>query len=375
MVILFMSLYATTQLHYSIGMAGVVMALFGIGSLCGAFIGGKLTDKNGFYRVMYGSLILGGCMFLILGFLQNFYLVCLVTFLSSLFADAFRPSSTAAVGTYSTPETYTRSIGLVRLAINLGFTIGPAIGGFLAEFNYSLIFLVDGITCILAGVLVFYSFRNRKATKTEKTNNVDSQLSEQSPYRDSIYMVFSLFCFLYAVAFFQLICTLPLYYKTVHHLAEGQIGWLMALNGFLVVAVEMILIYKIEKSANSLTLIIGGSALLLLNYLVLPFAESMVLLVVSMVIISFSEMLAMPFMSSFLMQRAGLGNRGQYAAVYSLSWGLAQIVAPLLSTFFIENYGFTPLWYILAIISLCVVLGMFYVAGLLKTETKNNYSG
>ena len=60
MVLLFMSVYLTKEKHFSIPQAGIVMSMFGIGSLVGAFIGGKLVDRIGFYPILIWSLILSG---------------------------------------------------------------------------------------------------------------------------------------------------------------------------------------------------------------------------------------------------------------------------------------------------------------------------
>src|ERR1700710_307993 len=66
MVVPFMSIYCIQQLHFSILQAGVIMALFCVGSIAGAFAGGKLTDKFGFYDLQVGALLSGGIFFLVL---------------------------------------------------------------------------------------------------------------------------------------------------------------------------------------------------------------------------------------------------------------------------------------------------------------------
>src|ERR1700710_742830 len=73
MVVPFMSIYCIQQLHFSIIQAGTIIALFGVGSITGAFIGGKLTDRIGFYDLQVGALLIGGLLFLLLGYQRTFW--------------------------------------------------------------------------------------------------------------------------------------------------------------------------------------------------------------------------------------------------------------------------------------------------------------
>ncbi|MFL5747597.1 MAG: MFS transporter, partial [Niastella sp.] len=129
MVLPFMTIYLTSpKMGYSIGQAGFVMALFGLGAVTGGFLGGKLTDHIGFHKVQLITLGGGGIMFMVLGQMRSFPLICLFTFLLSMVNDAFRPANSTAIVAYSKEDTRTRSYALNRLAINLGWAVGSAIG-------------------------------------------------------------------------------------------------------------------------------------------------------------------------------------------------------------------------------------------------------
>ena len=121
MVIPFMTLYLTSPaMGYSVGQAGFVFGLFGAGAFFGAYFGGRLTDKIGFYPVQMITLTGGGVLFIVLGQMKTFPLICLFTFLLSFVNEAFRPANSTAIATYSKEENRTRSYSLNRLAINLG---------------------------------------------------------------------------------------------------------------------------------------------------------------------------------------------------------------------------------------------------------------
>src|SRR5688572_30047315 len=132
MVVPFMTLYLTSpEVGYSIGQAGIVFGLFGLGAFCGAYFGGKLTDKIGYYPVQLITLTGGGILFILLGQMKTYPLICIFTFLVSFVGEAFRPANSTAIAFYSSAENRTRSYALNRLAINIGWAVGSATGGVL----------------------------------------------------------------------------------------------------------------------------------------------------------------------------------------------------------------------------------------------------
>ena len=142
MVLLFTSLYMTRDLHFTIAEAGVVMSFYGIGSVLGSYAGGWLTDRKNFYDIMILSLISSGLILLLLLLVTSPVMLAAVIFIYAFTADLFRPANAAAIAAYSTSENRTRSVSLVRMAINLGFSVGPAAGGFIAlYFGYKWLFV------------------------------------------------------------------------------------------------------------------------------------------------------------------------------------------------------------------------------------------
>lgn len=359
MVLPFMTIYCTQALHFSIVQAGIIMGLFGFGSITGAFIGGKITDKYGFYDVQVGSLISAGFLFVFLGYQTNFYAICGSVYILSLCNDAFRPANSTAIAAYSTAENKTRSYSLNRLAVNLGWSFGGALGGFLAAHNYHLLFWVDGCTNLMSGLLLL-KIMPRSNYKTT-TNTIHSD-AKSSPYRDSVYVIFILLTILFATCFFQTFTIQPVFYKTKWHINEEVIGGLMALNGFLVAFVEMILISNLEGKRHPLRyiclgIILTGISLTFMN--LLPPAIWVATLVI--IVISFGEMYAMPFMNSFWIVRTNDYNRGQYAALYTMSWSTAQILAPIIGAQVIAIWGFTTLWWAMACVCLISAIGFFFL--------------
>ena len=345
MVIPFMSIYLTQpSMGYSIVQAGLVMGLFGLGAVCGGFLGGRLTDRIGFHRVQLVTLTGGGVLFMVLGQMKNYPLICLVTFLLSLINDAFRPANSTAIAHYSKEENRTRSYSLNRLSINLGWAVGGAIGGILASIDYHLLFWVDGATNLLAALLLRYFLA--KDPHPAAAHVAARGAVSSSAYKDKVYLQFIGLTVLFAGCFFQLFSTLPLYYKKVLQLPEYMIGLLMTMNGLLIAFFEMVLVFKLEGRRENLFYIFSGisvmgGAFLLLNLLPL----SVVTAFLFMGFLTVGEILAMPFMNSFWISRTGLSNRGQYAGLYTMAWSTAQVLGPIGGTQVAQHLSFRTLWW------------------------------
>ncbi len=359
MVLPFLSIYLREARGLTLEEVGIILSLFGAGSLVGSFLGGWLTDRVGSFAVQTGALIGGGICFLILKNIESFEGLAIGFFLTTVVTDSLRPANSTAVAQYAKKENLTRAYSLNRMATNLGFTIGPAIGGFLAAKNYDLLFYADGFSCIGAGLLFALYFLNlpkNQATKAEEIS--EPRVKPLPPWKDLSFMIFILLVAGYGTVFFQLFIGLPLYYREVYLLPEDQIGWLLALNGFMVFAVEMPLVAVLGNKV-SIKRVVGLGALFAgLGLIVLNITEGMIILVLSMILLSISEILAMPFMTTYTVQRADEKSRGRYLGMYSVGYSIAFIAAPAVGTFLIKYSGYTFLWYALGAFSILVALGL-----------------
>ena len=267
MVVPFLSLYLTESLEFSLSDVGWILSAFGMGSFVGSWLGGKLTDIIGYYKVMVLSLVISGFLFVWIQYLDTFYEIVFGIFILLTVADSFRPAMYVAVSAYSKPENKTRSITLIRLAINLGFSAGPALGGLIiVTLSYGGLFWIDGITCVLAGLLLLKVLHPKKSTTLDDVENENPV----SAYKDWTYLVFLLSMVLFGVAFLQYFSTIPLYYKDIHLLSEDKIGLLMAMNGLLICVFEMPLVKWLEDSGRSFVgLVLFGGILTMLSFVVL----------------------------------------------------------------------------------------------------------
>ena len=350
MVLPFLTVYLRQEMRYSIAEAGWEVGFFGIGAILGNFIGGKLTDKIGFYHVQFWSLFLNGLLFIVLGQMRTFWQIGSCMFIIGIVGEAFRPANAAAIANYSQPENRTRSYSLNRIAINLGFAIGPAVGGLLA-FQY--LFWADGITCMLAALLLRAALPAVIATN-KKEGGTKAQQSSSSVWKDHVYLRFTFFIFLSALSFLQMFSLLPVFFQEQLHLSKPVIGFVLALNGLIIVVIEMVLVFKLEGKRSPVQYISTGAFLIGLSYLVLnlPFPGLWIALL-AMVIITAGEMLMFPFVNTFWVSRSNEYNRGQYASLFAMSFALGQVLAPTFGSQIVEHSGYTLLWYV--VFGLCVV--------------------
>lgn len=371
MVIPFLSIYLTEELGLSLVQTGYVMVFFGLGSLGGSFLGGRLADWIGAYQTMFWSLILTGLGFYGLQYMDTFWSVSLSIFFLMIIADSYRPAVIAAMEVYSKPENRTRSFSLLRLAINLGYAVGPAAGGVLAHvYGYEWLFWIDGTTCILAGLTFRFLLQEKRRTKTveEKAEQKVAKAQAVSAYRDPFYLVFIGVTCLGAMVFIQLFSTIPVFFRQELHFSEATIGALMAMNGGVIFLIEMPMVYLLEKRYPSLGIVAGGVFLFGICYLLLNLGF-MAAVILGVLAITVGEIMNFPFANSFAMSYAPPARLGEYSGLYTMSFSLAHLLAPLLGMQIAEHFGFSVLWYTAFGVSIAILPGYRWL--LRRSEQQN----
>lgn len=355
MVVPFLSLYLTKDMGLTLEQVGWIMSCFGAGSIVGSWLGGRLTDRIGFYEVMVGSLLTSGLAFLALQYVRGAVPFGLAVFGLMVLSDGFRPAMFVAIRQYARPENRTRAVTLIRLAINLGFSLGPAIGGLIiTSWGYAGLFWVDGITCLLAMAMLVRWLPRKEAGAGEPPA---AHAAKASPYTDRPYLFFLFLVALISIPFLQYFSTVPLFYSAVHGLSEEYIGLMLGANGLLIFLVEMPLVKGCEDGRVPLFRILRGSVLLfVLSFVVLVTAPHVALLWVGIVLMTFGEMLNFPFMNRFAYERSERGAPGAYMALFTMSWSVAHIIGHTLGLHLVASVGYTTTWWFFTAL-LVVALG------------------
>ncbi|HMQ06413.1 MAG TPA: MFS transporter [Saprospiraceae bacterium] len=360
MVIPFLTIYATQVLHFPVVQAGMLTGAFGLGSVCGSWLGGWFSDKVGTYKVMAFSLLTGGAGLVSLALFKEFYSLLFAIFLVSTIADMLRPAMFSSVAIYSKPVNRTRAISLLRMAINLGISIGPAVGGFIAgTIGYTWLFIVDGITCIIAG-LVLLSFLDQKdrGDAIEK----DQQTQPVSVYSDWVFILFLLINLFNLTAFFQILSTVPLYFERVLGMTEIQIGLFFTLNGLIIFLFEMPIVYTMERRWKPVFWVITGALMIGFGFYVLLIpAHWLILFLGFSLLIGFGEIFNFPFANSIALNRGEKGSMGQYMGLYTMMFSVSFILAPLFGTQILDRFGFDTLWLTIGSLNVLSVIGFFWI--------------
>lgn len=373
MVLPFLSKYLKEDLGFSYSQVGWILVSFGCGSMVGSWLGGKLSDKIGFYRIMIFSLLVSGLGFFVLQTITNYYGLLLAIFLIMAVADMFRPAMFVSLGAYAKPENRTRALTLVRLAINLGFAAGPAMAGLLImNVGYKGLFWVDGTSCILAISIFWWQVKEKKKSKyTDKEH--PGEILTHSVFKDKPFWIFLSGTLITGILFFQLFTTLPLYHKEQFGLIEFQSGLLLTLNGILVFFLEMPIVTYIEKhKLNKLKIITYGCLAMAISMYVLLINNWAGILIIMMLFMTFAEMFVFPFSNSFAMSRAPKGHEGRYMAIFTMSYSLAHILSAKTGLEIIDRLNYQSNWFFMGTLGIVGVLLFFWVIQLVKKEPVRN---
>lgn len=365
MVLPFLGIYMVTELKFTLSQTGVVLSCFGVGAMVGSALGGWLTDRVGHFRVQIASIIFSVPVFFLLPLFKEVWSLAIGVFVLSIITETFRPANSVSISVYAKPENITRSFSLNRMALNLGFSIGPAIGGVLAAISYKLLFYGNGLTALLAGLLFYFYFKNLPVNKNREPINRAKDVKRIktgiSPWRDKPFLIYSLLCCFYSICFFQFLSTLPLFYRKVHHLSEGNIGLILASNGIVVFLLEMLLVQIAERRMRSSVVITLGVFLSAVSFLVLLIPGGSWVLFLAMFVLSLSEILAMPFMATVTVKRGSKDRQGAYMGLNALSFSAAHVFSPLIGTFVAEHFGFSALWIGTAVLGVATAFGFKWV--------------
>ena len=371
MVLPFLSKYLKEDLHFSYSEVGWIMVCFGTGSIIGSWLGGKLSDKMGFYKIMIFSLLTSGLMFFVIQFITSFVGLCVSMFLIMIVADMFRPAMFVSIGAYAKPENRTRALTLVRLAINLGFAAGPALGGLIImSIGYRGLFWIDGLTCIIAILIFWIKVKEKKKSPFIDKKQPDAVLTH-SVFKDKPFLIFLFTCFVSGVLFFQVFTTIPLYHKEQFNLTEFQVGLLLTMNGLMIFFLEMPLVSYVERHKISKVKVVAmGCFLMAIGLFLLLINTWAGVLILMMLFMTVGEMFAFPFSNSVALSRAPKGHEGRYMAIYTMSFSLAHIISSKVGMEIIEYHGYQVNWFVMGILGLLGMLSGIWVFRLIKKENR-----
>jgi MFS family permease len=353
MVIFFLSLYLTQKLGFSTSFAGQALSLYGLGGVGGAYLGGWLCDKIGANRVQGMSLLLTGGLCVSLGFFQSRPAILILLAAIGLASQALYPANSTAMTLICPPELRPRGFSLQRLANNLGVTIGPVLGGYLALHNYHYLFWVDGLTSIAAAVLIVLFFRR---TPIYTPAQEKSQQQQVSPWKDPLFLVILVLTISLGVIFVQLLSTYPLYLRRTYGLAENRIGSVLAVNTLMIVFLEMPLVHWLSRFAPG-RVVAWGALFFGASFPLLPLGRSFGFAALCMAVLTVGEMLTLPMLATLISNRAPASSVGRFQGMFSLAFTVAYVIGPLLGMWVYGSWSAEALWIAVGLMAVLLWLG------------------
>ncbi len=337
-VVPFLALYLTRERGFSEVQAGLVVALYGAGSVFSGPLGGTLADRFG-RRIALGlGLWLGAAAMLFLGFCEEPMWIRIGAFTLGLLGDLYRPAVSAAIADTVPPEDRARAFGLLYWVVNVGFAISVVLGGFVAQGGFRILFVADAVTTFLYGCVVWLKVPE---TSTHRTSS-RSLLPSLAPFQDKVFLAFWLPNFLVALLFFQGHAALPLDLAS-QGLSTADFGTVMAVNGALIVLVQPFVARLVLRWRRSAVLA-AGAVFTGLGFGLHSLSTTVSLAMLAVAVWTVGEILGATMSPSVVADLAPPHLRGSYQGAFSMGWGLASCLAPALGGWVLGNLGGQTLW-------------------------------
>lgn len=366
MVLPFLALYVTEGLDLPASRAALLLAVYGVSSLFAAPVGGRLCDLFGSVPVMRLSLLTSGIVLVLFPLAPSWGWILAATVAYAVTSEAFRPASMTALVELAPHGKRKAAFAMIRLAVNLGMSVGPALGGFLATVSFSWLFWTDGITSLLAAALVFlWPPRAAKAPAEPEaggsalgepaTTSVIALPPDVPAWKNRRLTFFLLACLPIIVVFFQHVGAMPLDLVGNLGLSTAFFGALFTINTLVIVFLEVRINFATSHWTHARSLALGA-VLTAVGFGALAVARTPWAVVATVLIWTFGEMVLLPSMSDFVAEVAHPSRRGEAMGFYTMTWGLAFTFGPSTGTLVLERFGPVVLW------GACLVLGLLAAA-------------
>jgi len=346
-VVPFMSLYLTKERGLDAGRAGLIVSLWGLGSVAGNLMGGYLADRLGRRPTLVAGLLLGGASAVSLGFVHDLAAIAALTLAVGLLGDLYRPALQAAVADVVAPEDRTRAYALLYWAVNLGVAIGLSLAGFVAERSYTALFVLDGAASLaFAGLVLLRVPETRRAVQAAAE---PAWRGLSVAFRDGHLVAFLATNLVMLLVYFQFQVALPID-MAAHGIEPSTYGALMALNGAGVVLLQAPVIALVMRREPGRVLALGA-LLTGAGYALHGVGHTPALYALGVLVWTLGEVVGEPFQAATVASLAPPDRRGRYQGALSMSWGLASFLAPALGGAVLSRWGAGALW------ASCLALG------------------
>lgn len=373
----FFSLYVTQ--HFGVGMTqvGILFAIFSISEFFGSMFGGALTDMIGRKSVIIIGLIVSALTSVGMGLVNRLELFYVLAVITGLFADMAGPARQAMLTDLLPEEKRADGFGIMRVAMNLSVSIGPAIGGFLAATSYLLLFGADAVSSIITAIFFYFLVAETLPQKNteedaeeEKTTFAETFRGYLTVLKDRPFIIFMGISMIVTIVYMQMYGALPVFLRDVHNVPEAGFGMLMSLNATMVVLMQFAITRKIGDKPPMLMMALGA-LIYAVGFAMYGFVGQYGMFMVAMAIITIGEMVVTPIQQALVAKFSPEDMRGRYMAVFGVSWLIPGAIGPLLAGLIMDNADPVYLWYVAGILALVATVGFIVLNKHVEQDEKS----
>ncbi|GAA2623079.1 MFS transporter [Streptomyces axinellae] len=372
----FLALYLTVERGYSASYAGLVGALYGLGGVVSSIGAGVLTDRIGRRPTLLIAQLATAVSVASLSLVTHPVAIAVVAGLVGMATNGSRPAVQAMMADIVRPEDRVRAFSLNYWAINLGFAVSSTSAGLIAQYSYHLLFFGEAAMVLVTALLTFWKLsESRPEAGAGAGGGIEGEdghgpgdragprTAEESPAAVSLWTVARDTRFMIVVALNLLLASLIQQAFVSLPIAMGQqgltstdFGTVIALNGVLIVLLQLPLTRFIEHRDPARLLVV--SALLTgYGFGLNAFAHSAAFYALAVVVWTLGEMVNSPTQMGLVVSLSPTHGRGRYQGMYSMSWSVASLGAPLAGGFVIDRFGAATLWAASAVVGTLAALG------------------
>lgn len=343
----FLSLYITSKFGVGMTQVGVMLAIHSVSAFIGNLLGGALADRFGRKSMLIIGLISSASVSLSMGLVQDWKIFYLLVSLTGFLSHIGDPAASAMMADILPVEKRTDGYGVLRVAVNLAVTIGPAIGGLMAGVSYLLLFVMDCVVSGIAALIVFLSLPETKPEIPEgelQASTLQTIKGYGIVFKDRLLLVIITLTMFTAIVYLQINSSLSVYLRDLHGISAQQFGYILSLNAIMVVVMQFSITKQVKKF-QPLWMMALGNVLYASGFTMYGFVSGYPAFLFAMVIVTMGEMVIAPVIQTVVAFIAPHDMRGRYMAAFQIGRQSAAAIGPLVAGVILDHYNPHWLWY------------------------------
>jgi len=351
---------------FDLGLSGALMSLIAIVGLVVTGPGGTLIDRFGARRVLLAGLasMIIGCT--LLAYATHPAVAAVALVLIGVNFGVSWPGFNALIAAVVDGDLRQQYFGVNFALVNLGIGIGGIIGGFYVDVDspetFTVIFLVDAISCLIPVALLLGPLRHVR-TQAEPSDDAPTAGGYRQILRQPAVLWLTLLTFLAMfIGYGQMEAGFPAYARQVAEVSTRVIGLSFAVNTAVIVLLQFAVLARIKGRRRTrvmwvMALVWAGSWLILGAAGLLPDTLAAAIGVLAfMGVFAFGETLLQPTVPAIYNDLASDHNRGRYNAINSAAFQGGAIAGPIAAGLLLDQ-GLSVL-YIAVMVAGCLGIGV-----------------